>query len=138
MVETKLNNRYMEVLGYKTPKEHKKNGVAKNLLTASNFKPTVRQLKNLKRNAVSMGLLDAKDAPGYLLECMVYNAPTDTFIVDAHGRLAIVMNWLLNSNLGVFMSADGIHTLFGTDPGAFSDLKAKNVLTILANQVKWV
>lgn len=119
------------------PKEHRKNGTAKNLLTASNFKPTVRQLKNLKRNAVALGVLDANDAPGYLLECMVYNTPNDAFVTDAHGRLAVVMNWLLNSNLSNFMSADGIHTLFGTDPGDFSDLKAKNILTTLANQVKW-
>lgn len=119
------------------PKEHKKNGATKNFHTIGKYKPTVRQIKNLKRHAVQQGVLDPKDAPGYMLECMAYNVPVNLFESHDHLRLARVMMWLLEANFEKFTSADEVHTLFHTDPGKFSASSAKRILTTLSSQVSW-
>ncbi len=121
------------------PKEHKKNGTTKNKVCNELFKPTVRQLKNLKRHAVNQGLIDPKNAPGYLLECLVYNAPPQLFATHDHVRLGYIMTWLNRSDIDFtgFSSVDGIHTLFGSDPGKYSVVVAKNILYLLNSQVDW-
>ena len=93
-------------------------------------------MKNLKRHAASQGLIDPKDAPGYLLECLTYNAPNNLFGNDHHSRLASILYWLAgDANYQQMMSVDNVHTLFGTDPGRFSPENARNVIGILAGQV---
>lgn len=114
------------------PKEHKKNGTTKNFMTSNQFKPTVRQLKNLKRHAVAQGALDPKTLPGYLLECLAYNAPNPLFGSFDHNRLTAVLNWLRNAEFGNLLSVDGIHTIFGSDPGNFSPILTRNSLHALA------
>lgn len=114
------------------PKVHKMNGSEKNKVTNKNFKPTVRQFKQLKRSLVKSGQLDPKLAPGYLLECMVFNAPDTIFSDDHHSRLLNTMGWLLTADFSEFMSVDKIHKLFRTDPGKFSATDAKNVVITLA------
>ncbi len=117
------------------PKLHEINGTAKNQATRENFKSTVRQAKHLKRRAASSGKLDPKIAPGYLLECLVYNAPNDLFIDEHHGRLTGVLHWLLTADLTPFKSVDNIHELFRTDPGSFSAPEAKTVVLTLAEEL---
>lgn len=117
------------------PKEHKKNGINKNSATNNNFKPTVRQLKHLKRRAVKSGRLEQKATPGYLLECITYNVPDDVFIDDHSGRLTGTLSWLLKANLSSFKSVDNIHELFKDDPGNFSDTIAKSVIVSLAEEL---
>lgn len=117
------------------PKEHKKNGETKNRLTTDNFKPAVRQFKNLKKRAVRAGRIDAKEAPGYLIECMVYNVPDIIFVNDHHDRLLTATSWLMTANLDAFMSVDEVHELFRTDPGNFSSTTAKAIITKLAEEI---
>jgi len=117
------------------PKLHKINGTAKHQATRQNFKPTVRQAKRLKRRAANSGRLDPAIAPGYLLECMVYNAPDGLFVDDHHGRLTGVLRWLLTADLSSFKSVDSIHELFKTDPGKFSAPAAKSVVIKLAEEL---
>lgn len=117
------------------PKLHKINGSSKNSDTTQNFKPTVRQVKQLKRRAANSGRLDPKSAPGYLLECMVFNAPDELFNDDHHGRLLGVMRWLLTADLTTFKSVDKIHHLFKTDPGQFSAPDAKTAVLKLAEEM---
>ncbi|HVS58613.1 MAG TPA: nucleotidyltransferase [Candidatus Saccharimonadales bacterium] len=117
------------------PKEHKKNGSAKNLITLSRYKPTVRQLKNLKRHVVALGQIDPKAVPGYLLECMAYNIPRQLFHEYDHTRLLAVTDWLGSADYTNFESVDGIHTLFGTDPGNFSQSAARDAIKVLARHL---
>ena len=74
-------------------------------------------------------------APGYLLECLVSNAPNDLFDSDDAMRLIRVMAFLqghspeeLHDN---FLSCDGINTLFETDPGNFNQFTAANFLAAM-------
>ncbi len=117
------------------PKVHKVNGSDKNTETNDNFKPAVRQVKQLRRRAAASGRVDPDKAPGYLLECMVFNAPKDVFVDDHHSRLVNVLKWLLTADLPSFLSVDTIHKLFHTDPGNFSVADAKQVINGLVDEV---
>ncbi|MFZ3339767.1 MAG: nucleotidyltransferase [Terriglobales bacterium] len=59
------------------PEQHYSNGVAKNKATGYRFKSVVRALKNLKYEMEALGdaaqKRAAKEAPSYLVECLVYN-----------------------------------------------------------------
>lgn len=117
------------------PKVHRINGREKNLATGKNFKPAVRQMKQLKRRAVNSGRVNPKSAPGYLLECMVFNAPDGIFVEDHHSRLLGVLQWLLKADFSNFKSVDKIHELFRTDPGNYSDADAKLLAVSLAQEM---
>ena len=70
-------------------------------------------------------------APGYLLECMTYNVPPSEFVPNDSARLNKVVRHLKFAEKARFMSCDGIHTLFGTDPGDFSVSTAQHVIDAL-------
>ncbi|HVX58444.1 MAG TPA: nucleotidyltransferase [Candidatus Saccharimonadales bacterium] len=116
------------------PKVHKRNGSEKNSATKENFKPAVRQVKQLKRRAAASGRVDPDKAPGYLIECMVFNAPDNVFVDEHHGRLFNVLKWLLTADLSSFTAVDTIHELFRTDPGNFSETDAKQVINGLVDE----
>lgn len=119
------------------PKEHIRNGQAKNSRCNDRYKPTVRQMKRLRRKAVDAGLLSRSDAPGYLLECMVYNVPTQYFGSDAPDRLIEVVRYLHSFSaerfFSDFWSGDHIHKLFDTDPGEHNQYTAVRVIDQLWN-----
>lgn len=117
------------------PKEHIRNGQAKNSAANGNYKATVRQVKRLRRRAVDLGLLGPKDAPGYLLECLVSNVPDTFFISDPSERLVKVLAYLsifsadaLHSSM---WSGDRVHKLFEDDPGGHNQYTAKRVIDVL-------
>jgi hypothetical protein len=101
------------------PKEHIRNGENKSKSAGGHYKETVRQVKHLRNRAIEEGHLEDGVAPGYLLECMTFNAPDSLFVADDVKRLVAVVDWLRRSDKSGFRSCDMIHTLFGTDPGGF-------------------
>ena len=113
------------------PKEHIRNGQAKNEACGGRYKPTVRQVKRLRNRAVSEGRISKSESPGYLLECMTYNVPESVFIPDASERLPLVLLHLKTVHKAQFISCDGIHTLFGTDPGGYRVARAERVIDAL-------
>lgn len=117
------------------PKAHKKNGKLKHESTNENFKPAVRQLKQLKRRAVASGNVSPKKTPGYLIECLTYNVPNTKFVDNHHTRLTGVLGWLCEADFNDFMSVDGIHKLFQTDPGKFSPQDAKVAILKMVEEV---
>lgn len=117
-----------EIINY--PKEHRKNGEEKNKV-ATRYKKTVRQIKQLRNHATRLGLIEEGTAPGYLIECMIYNVANNVFIPDDHARIGKVLHTLDEANLSTFRSCDGIHTLFGTDPGNFSESDAHLLVKLL-------
>jgi hypothetical protein len=117
------------------PKEHIKQGQAKNKLASGNYKSAVRQVKRLRRKAVSRALLGPSDAPGYLLECLVSNVPIDRFPSDPTDRLVKVMAALHAYSAEdlhrLMWSCDRIHKLFDSDPGNHNQYVAKRVIDTL-------
>lgn len=117
------------------PKEHISNGEAKNKDTAQAYKPTVRQIKRLRRFGVDKGLITRDQAPGYLLECMTFNAPASTFAGDEAVRVGAVLRWLdqhtAEELAARIRSCDKIHHLFIDDPGGHNQYTAKRTLATL-------
>ena len=58
---------------------HYENGVSKNNNTSRRFKGVVRILKKLRNEMEEADFSSAKAIPGYLLECMTWNAPNAGF-----------------------------------------------------------
>ncbi|MEH1058764.1 nucleotidyltransferase [Micromonospora sp. CPCC 206171] len=114
------------------PKEHRKNGARKNGLCSDRYKPTVRQIKRLRRKAVEAGLIAKGLAPGYLLECMTYNVPNRLFAYDDASRLVQVMAWLHGQSAEKmateFMACDEVHRLFVDDPGDHDQYGAVRII----------
>lgn len=61
------------------PSQHYENGVAKNTETSRGYKGVVRILKKLKHVMLEKGMAQAKPIPGFLVECLVWNAPNSCF-----------------------------------------------------------
>jgi predicted nucleotidyltransferase len=64
------------------PKQHIENGIAKNTLTHKAFKRTVRILKKLALEMEENGSTLTKKITSFLIECLVWNVPNDTFSYD--------------------------------------------------------
>ncbi|MEU7691109.1 nucleotidyltransferase domain-containing protein [Microbispora hainanensis] len=117
------------------PKRHRDNGQAKNTRCGDKYKPTVRQVKRLRRRAVDLGMVDKRAAPGYLLECLVYNVPNHLFVADDSVRLSNVMMWLAQYSgaelAALCVSCDEVHRLFINDPGQHNQHTTERVLKAL-------
>ena len=62
---------------------HYENGVSKNTATSRRFKGVARILKRLRNEMEDAGNAMAKTVPGYLLECMSWNVPNNTFVTSS-------------------------------------------------------
>lgn len=54
------------------PAPHNQNGIAKRAQTQHRFKKVVRSLKHLRDELVELKLIGPKQAPSFLIECLVY------------------------------------------------------------------
>ncbi|MFZ2806875.1 MAG: hypothetical protein WA081_17235 [Desulfosalsimonadaceae bacterium] len=61
------------------PEQHYQNGVTKNDQTLRSFKRVTRILKSLSNEMANNGVKPAKDAPSFLVECLVFNASNICF-----------------------------------------------------------
>jgi predicted nucleotidyltransferase len=61
------------------PEQHYQNGVSKNDATTRRYKRVVRVIKKLSNEMASKDIQSAKDAPSFLIECLVFNASTSCF-----------------------------------------------------------
>jgi len=78
------------------PEQHYRNGVAKNNATGTRFKSIVRVLKALSNEMTKQGIAGG-DAPGFLIECLVWNVPNEnfqnsTYSTDIWAVLAFLFN----------------------------------------------
>jgi len=74
---------------------HYENGVSKNTATDRRFKGTVRILKKLRIELEESGNQTAVAVPGYLLECLVWNAPNWCFSHDTwEDRVQSILRFL--------------------------------------------
>jgi hypothetical protein len=79
------------------PKQHYANGVEKNTDTAGRFKDVVRILKRLCYTMRNEEIVAAAPIPSFLIECLVWNAPSaafghDTYTEDVRETLANLFN----------------------------------------------
>lgn len=61
------------------PEQHYENGVSKNDSTTRRYKRVVRILKSLSNEMSANRIQSAKDAPSFLVECLVFNASNPCF-----------------------------------------------------------
>lgn len=64
------------------PIQHYENGVSKNTVTGRRYKSVVRILKKLRNTMADKGIAAANPIPGFLIECLVWNAPNEHFVGD--------------------------------------------------------
>lgn len=66
------------------PEQQYQNGVAKNDATGRRFKAVVRVLKSLCNQMAEDGEAAAKPIPSFLIECLVWNVPSNLFGHDSY------------------------------------------------------
>ena len=118
------------------PKEHRKNGAAKNTATNNRYKRTVRMFKNARNHLVKAKIINQDLAPSYFLECLIYNAPDDMFKKDFQGTFYSIINWMYNNGFSKAVCQDNQECLFGhsTMQWSYEDAKTlSNNLTALWN-----
>jgi hypothetical protein len=79
------------------PKQHYDNGVWKNKSTSQRFKGLIRILKSLCNHMADNGSATAKNIPGFLNECLMWNVPNEkfghtTYTSDVWASLAFSFN----------------------------------------------
>ena len=102
---------------------HYENGNFKNTATSRRYRGLVRILKKIRNELEDAGSSSAKAVPGYLLECMTWNAPKETFSgATWTARVQAVMLYLWSnteddSTCKTWCEVDGIKDLFhGSQP----------------------
>lgn len=66
------------------PEQHYRNGVSKNDASGRRFKRIVRILKALSNEMLANGVESAKNAPSFLVECLVWNTPNEFLRIDSY------------------------------------------------------
>lgn len=66
------------------PQQHYDNGVAKNNQTNRSFKSVVRILKSLCVYMEENDIAAAKNIPGFLIECLTWNCPNQSFMYSSY------------------------------------------------------
>ena len=97
------------------PKHHVNNGSEKNKV-ASEYKPSIRMLKNLKRELVDAGTLGKSTAPSYFVESLLYNVPDERFGTNRRATVIGVLNWfhtLTDTEKTTLVCQNRIIPLFG-------------------------
>lgn len=61
------------------PEQHYQNGVAKNDDTSRRYKRITRILKSLSNEMSSNGIKSAEETPSFLIECLAFNAPINSY-----------------------------------------------------------
>src|SRR5262249_1495108 len=101
------------------------NGVQKRAGTRLRFKKIVRMLKRLRDELVETGVLEANEAPSFLIECLVYGVEDQFFLVEDDERydrfLRVVTRMYGHLQDQVWCAAateiNGVKPLFGEEQG---------------------
>ncbi len=100
---------------------HYENGVAKNSATRRAYKGVTRILKNLRAEMESVGIAAAKPIPGFLIECLLWNAPDTCFTHQtwAEDVLAVLTHLSLTVSIrsSEWLEVNGVKYLFHPNQG---------------------
>tara|TARA_R110001606_G_scaffold19204_1_gene70886 strand:- start:3493 stop:4395 length:903 start_codon:yes stop_codon:yes gene_type:complete len=79
------------------PKLHFDNGASKNQSCNSNYKPSIRIIKNIKSRLVGNGKIESSLAPSYFIEGLIFNMPNSDFLNSTnHSRVLAILNTFHN------------------------------------------
>lgn len=120
------------------PKVHLKNGSIKNRQenTNTNFKPSVRVLKNIKATMVNQGYITKELAPSYFLECLIYNSNNSNFRKSTYSEIMIaIINQFYNDNndgtMANYLVQNEQRKLFGSEDQQWNFADATTFVTQL-------
>jgi len=108
------------------PKLHIDNGEAKNKLS-SQYKATVRMIKNLKSNMVEYGYILDKTAPSYFVECLISNVPDNVLTDNRSLTLIKVVTWYESRTAeqrNKLLCGNHVHFLFRNTSTAWNESSA--------------
>ena len=100
---------------------HYENGVSKNKTTHRSYKGVVRILKKIRNEMDDAFIHAARPIPGFLVECMVWNAPTSCFkgnTWDSKVQATLRNLWLNTKDYGLckdWKEVNNIKLLFNSD-----------------------
>ena len=109
---------FPEALFASWPKEHYENGRDKNDATHRRYRSLVRILKKIRNEMEDSGYALAAPIPGYLIECLTWNAPEECFALSTWSdRVQEVLSYLWSSTAHDatcmdWKEVDGIKPLF--------------------------
>jgi len=115
------------------PKQHRRNGDAKDLRTGGRFKQVVRMLKAVRRRVITDG-----SAPSYLLECLLFNVP-DAVYRTASPEQAYrgALDWLRRCHredpvaFAALPCQNGINRIFGPGPDQWAPDATGRIIDVL-------
>lgn len=113
------------------PKQHRRNGDAKDLRTGGRFKQAVRAVKRARRADPEARAL----VPSYLVECLLYNVPDRVFLHAPDHRGAV--GWLRRRLLDdpawftAMPCQNGINRIFGPGPDQWEPGAAARIIDVL-------
>jgi hypothetical protein len=114
------------------PKQHRRNGDAKDRRTGGRFKEVVRAVKSVRRLAERERMLVEGTAPSYLLECLLYNVPDEVYRTPSLGEAYRgALDWLRRSPLDDLLCQNGINRLFGPRPDQWEPGAAGTIVDVL-------
>jgi len=100
------------------PKLHFDNGVSKNKNCYSNYKPSIRIIKNMKSKLVRSGVISGSLAPSYFIECLLYNLQNSVFQNSTnYSRILAILKTLYDytdTELERLICQNGQRYLFGS------------------------
>lgn len=101
------------------PKQHSANLTTKHQATSQWLKPMARVFKNMRSRMVDEGLIEARIAPSYYIEGLLYNVPNDKLTTSYQDYIINTLNWyqqeakkvdLVCANEQYYLLRDGSHT----------------------------
>jgi hypothetical protein len=117
------------------PKQHRRNGDAKDLRTGGRFKHAVRTAKRARRLAESEHMIADGAGPSYLIECLLFNVPDRVYLAGAGHREAVA--WLRRSYdddpvaFAALPCQNRINRLFGPGPDQWEPGAAARIIDVL-------
>lgn len=110
------------------PDPHYDNGVSKHQNSREWFKPTVRMIKNARRQLYEQGVIRQGSAPSYFVQCLLYNVPDGCFGNTNQESYRDVLEYLESADLSGFVCQNGIQQLFGPSPDQWDELEARQLI----------
>jgi hypothetical protein len=121
------------------PRQHRRNGDAKDRRTGGRFKEAVRAAKRARRFGGADLMIDGFLAPSYLIECLLFNVPDRVYRSAASPSAACrdALAWLRRTHrddpvtFAALPCQNGINRLFGPGPDQWEPGAAARIIDVL-------
>ncbi|MDR6317446.1 hypothetical protein [Actinoplanes couchii] len=121
------------------PRQHRRNGDAKDRRTGGRFKEAVRAAKRARRRGGADLMIDGWLAPSYLIECLLFTIPDRIYRSAGSPAAAYrdALAWLRRMHrddpvtFGALPCQNGINRLFGPGPDQWDPGAAARIIDVL-------